>query len=105
MNNSPLDANDCPGCDAGWVMAELLCPRCDSRVQRHCPDLVSDWLEARVDAFGGKAGKLEMLPARAAFDLIASEAFYRGVLVGTARVLHTRSEGVVTRQPQKGARP
>jgi len=91
MKKRPHDANQCPGCDSGWVMSNLLCPLCMSRVQRHGPDLVDDWLEARVDAFGGLPGKLDKVTSRQAFTLIASEAFCRGVLVGTARTLGGRA--------------
>jgi len=52
---------------------------------------VDDWLEARVDAFGGLPGKLDKITPRQAYTLIASEAFCRGVLVGTARTLGGRA--------------
>jgi len=78
VKSRPAHADDCPGCDTGWVWGDLLCPRCASAVQKAQPSFYTGWLAARA--------ALELRKEDTA--AIGLEAFQRGLIVGTARLLH-----------------
>lgn len=88
MSKRPEHATDCPGCDTGWTASGLLCPLCESTVNTAQPDLYLKWMDHRAkhaellnDDDGGP-NHYDLTHAEACL-----EAFYRGVIIGTARVL------------------
>ncbi len=90
MTPRPDHAIDCQAC-AGWTTDELLCPRCSKAVHRHDKGLWPLWLKARatyVQLVKDDDGSLYHK------DFVNSaacvEAFQRGFIVGTARVLNGR---------------
>ena len=85
MSKRPEHATDCPGCDTGWTASGLLCKQCENAVNTSNPILYPQWLEARhfLDAVGTDAPSRPSGPEGWA----AIEAFRRGLIVGTARVL------------------
>lgn len=73
----PEHAADCPGCD-GWIAgATILCSRCTGRVQQFKPELYPYWLSLRAVMNHSTADA-------------CAEAFTRGYIIGTAKVLHTQ---------------
>lgn len=74
----PETATDCPGCPTGWVMADLLCPMCTKRVYASDPDLYYTWTRTRSHMCNQPAEK----------GRVAAEAFWRGVIVGTAKATY-----------------
>ena len=79
MKRRPDQASDCPGCNVGWVIGDLLCPRCADKVQNAQPDFYPQWLKSRAAAVHGD--KTDTVSA-------ALEAYHRGLIVGTAILLH-----------------
>lgn len=88
MSTRPAHAKDCPGCDTGWTVGELLCPLCTTTVHTSQPELYDRWLSARarynemVNNDDGGPSHYDLMNAEACI-----EAYYRGFIVGTARVL------------------
>lgn len=78
MTKRPAHATDCPGCNIGCVSGELLCPRCMNAVHAAQPTYYDAWMSARAVLDQRKEDTAAA----------ASEAFRRGLIVGTAIVLH-----------------
>lgn len=88
MSKRPEHAQDCPGCDTGWTVGDLLCPLCMNAVNTGQPDLYPKWTSHRANHLellgddDGHPSHLGLVNAEACL-----EHFYRGVIIGTARVL------------------
>lgn len=80
MSQRPEHATDCPGCDTGWCVSALLCPMCTNAVTTSNPELYDRYLSAWAE----KA----RFPGH--IEAIATEAYRRGLVVGTARVLNAQ---------------
>jgi len=84
MKQRPEHAADCPGCDTGWVFGDLLCPRCTNNVNTAQPDYYPSWLSARAELYSTHP----TVPSGPE-GWAAIEAYRRGLIVGTARAMHT----------------
>lgn len=88
MSKRPEHATDCPGCETGWTASGLLCSLCESAVNTGQPDLFPEWMKRRA-RHTALLQDNDVKPVNP--YLINSEAcaehFYRGVIIGTARVL------------------
>ena len=85
MSARPDHAQDCPGCDSGWTVGDLLCPLCAAAVNTSNPELYPTWLAARSALWGD----VEKMPPSGPHGWVAIEAYRRGFIVGMARMLST----------------
>ena len=88
MKKRPEHATNCPGCETGWTASGLLCPLCESAVNTGQPDLYPKWMGHRarhselLNDDDGNPAHLDLVHAET-----CAEHFFRGVIIGTARVL------------------
>lgn len=88
MSQRPEHAQDCPGCDTGWTASGILCKR--------CTDAVNAFNAGLYPAFMGHRAEYARLVANDSGGLVdmelaaneaGREAYFRGVIIGTAIVL------------------
>jgi|GEM_PF-2351789 len=75
----PAEAADCLGCPTGWTMGDLLCKRCANAVHAVQPTLYDRWITVRS-------------AAQTDPEMVATEAYRRGLIVGTAQLISKQRE-------------
>lgn len=93
MKKRPDHASDCQACD-GWTTEDLLCPRCQKAVHRYDATLIPKWMTARASYVEQAKAKDDGIYHR---NLLTStncmEHFWRGIIIGSARVLKSKQNG------------
>ena len=103
MKQRPEHAQDCPACDKGWTASGILCMRCTDAVIEFDAGLYPAFMKHRAEharLVAHDAGGLAIMELAQAEACL--EAYFRGVIVGTARVLsEARTQQHAAWQQQK----